>query len=780
MKKNIKDIVIPISIILFFSIIVFVYLFFLKKESYVVDNDNKNETQTHEQVNNTVPQVEEIVENKEVVVNDVVDLNINDKIDLNTVVETKNDKKVTYKSSNTKVAEVDNSGTIIAKSVGQTTITVDNEEEKKEYIINVTKEEIKLRSISLNYKSYNMNMNDEVVLKTTFVPTNAAEDVTFTSSNTNVATVDNTGKVKAIKPGKTTIYATTTSNIKAECIINVRLTETPIISITDGINNKKIDANLVSHVSETFESLKTNNVKINISGNAKYYIYSNKTSQSEAMKDIANATKKLISEPITFDYSNGGIKVFYIWLVDDNNVKSTHFARIAITEKPVKVSSVSLSKTSTTINVNSTEKIVATVLPNDASNKNIRWETANDKIATVDNNGNIKGLREGIVIIRAISEDGDKIANITVNVKSSLFNTPRFFTMAIGEEKTISTKVSNLTWRTSNSNIVRVNNGVVTAKGAGITNVTAVAPNGIEEYIRIQVFDTNALGCAYDGIYMVCNNKPNTPTKNKSAAVKESDENTLDYILKQLNYNKRYAAVEAAKYLAYYYDRQVPYNMGQTFYTVAPLKRLNIYDSANCWGCDKTSAELAANSKDPKHGIQCSGFVSWALLNANVDLGNGVDLTKTTKYTSPYINATYLAGRKTPYQWLIDNNKKNLSSYEGNNDKTKIVSPNNIKAISSITSWNSLYNLIQPGDLVGYGTDNADGIDTDKGHIGIFVDKYESGGKKYIVIAHSARWPKVSGPQLTRYSDLDKFKYNWYLEEDNQYANIVLMDEKYK
>lgn len=776
MKKNIKDIIIPISIILFFSIIVFVYLFFLKKESNIVENDNK----TYEQVNTSVDQVNESVENKEVVVNDVVDLNINDKMDIKTIVETKNDKKVTYKSSNTKVAEVDNSGTIIAKSVGQTTITVDNEEEKKEYVINVTKEEIKLRSISLNYKSYNMDINDEVILKTTFVPTNAVEDVIFTSSNTSVATVDNTGKVKAIKPGKATIYVTTTSEIKAECIINVRLTETPTISITDGTNNKNIGVNLVTHVSETFESKKSNSVKLNISGNAKYYIYSNKTSQSEAIKDLENATKKPISEPITFDYSNGGIKIFYIWLVDDNNIKSTHFTRITITEKPVSVSSISLNKTNTTINVNSTEKIVATISPSDANNKSIKWETANDRIATVDNNGNIKGLREGIVIIRAISEDGEKKASITVNVKSTLFNTPRFFTMAIGEEKTISTKVSNLAWRTSNSNIVRVNNGVVSAKGAGITNVTATAPNGVEEYIRIQVFDTNALGCAYDDIYMVCNKKTSNPTKNKSTSVKESDENTLDYILKQLNYNKRYAAVEAAKYLAYYYDRQIPYNMGQTFYDVSPLKRLYIYDNTRCWGCDKSSSELAKNSKDTKYGIQCSGFVSWALLNAGVDLGNGVDLTKTAKNPSPYINATYLAGKKTPYQWLIDNNKKNLSNYEGNNDKSKIVSSSNIKAISSISNWNSLYNLIQPGDLLGYGTDNADGIDTDKGHIGIIVDKYESGGKKYIVIAHSARWPKVSGPQLTRYSDFDKFKNNWYLNDTNQYANIVLMDEKYK
>lgn len=88
---------------------------------------------------------------------------------------------------------------------------------------------------------------------------------------------------------------------------------------------------------------------------------------------------------------------------------------------PIAVTSVSLNKTSTTIAKGSTETLTATVLPNNASNKNVTWESDDEDVATVED-GVVTGVAAGTATITAKSAaNPTKTATCEVTVTAPLY-----------------------------------------------------------------------------------------------------------------------------------------------------------------------------------------------------------------------------------------------------------------------------------------------------------------------------------------------------------------------
>lgn len=89
----------------------------------------------------------------------------------------------------------------------------------------------------------------------------------------------------------------------------------------------------------------------------------------------------------------------------------------------VPVTGIALNKQSDTIDVGIATKLVATVEPINATNKEVLWETDNPAIARVTN-GIVRGYGEGTTIIRATTKDQGKVAFSIITVKKPTIATP--------------------------------------------------------------------------------------------------------------------------------------------------------------------------------------------------------------------------------------------------------------------------------------------------------------------------------------------------------------------
>ncbi len=138
-------------------------------------------------------------------------------------------KSVTYRTSNGKVADISASGVVTSKSVGSCMISATSTD-GKQYTTAMVHVVSMLSGIKLDKSQLALDSvkNREQILAT-LIPKNEKElplvsEITWTSSNTTVATVDKEGVVKAVGSGRATITATTTDGgFQARCEVTSTL-----------------------------------------------------------------------------------------------------------------------------------------------------------------------------------------------------------------------------------------------------------------------------------------------------------------------------------------------------------------------------------------------------------------------------------------------------------------------------------------------------------------------------------------------------------------------------
>ena len=83
------------------------------------------------------------------------------------------------------------------------------------------------------------------------------------------------------------------------------------------------------------------------------------------------------------------------------------------------VISVSLNKSSITLTVSESEILVATVNPNNATDKTVNWTSSNTAVATVDASGNVTAVSAGTATITVTTTDGNMSATCAVTVEAA-------------------------------------------------------------------------------------------------------------------------------------------------------------------------------------------------------------------------------------------------------------------------------------------------------------------------------------------------------------------------
>jgi len=168
--------------------------------------------------------------------------------------------------------------------------------------------------------------------------------------------------------------------------------------------------------------------------------------------------------------------------------KTKKTIKLTVKAPTVKVSGVSLKNAS--VDVGKEVTLSASVTPSNATNKAVTWSSSNTKIATVNANGKVKGVKAGTAKITVTTNDGKKVASCNVTVKAPTVKVTgvslKNASVDVGKEVTLSASVapSNatnkaVTWSSSNTKIATVNaNGKVKGVKAGTAKITVTTNDG--------------------------------------------------------------------------------------------------------------------------------------------------------------------------------------------------------------------------------------------------------------------------------------------------------------
>lgn len=303
---------------------------------------------------------------------------------------------VIWSSSNASVASVSN-GTVTAVSAGSATITAKSDDGGKTATCNVTVNSkiVAVTGVSLDKTSLELTEGEEYTLVATVLPTNASnKQISWKSNDETVATVSD-GKVKAIKPGSTTITVTTSDGNKtASCSVKVNeriyhvesvSLDKPSLELTEGD-----EATLIATIKPDNASNKQITWK----------------SEDETIATISDGKVKAIkpgSTTITVTTSDGN---------------KTATCSIKVNEKIYHVESVTLDKASLELMEGGEYTLVATIAPSNATDKSLTWSSSDSSVAAVDQDGKVTALYKGSATISVSSHDGGKIATCTVTVNA--------------------------------------------------------------------------------------------------------------------------------------------------------------------------------------------------------------------------------------------------------------------------------------------------------------------------------------------------------------------------
>lgn len=321
-------------------------------------------------------------------------------------------------------------------------------------------DDVAVTGISLNKTTLNMLKGESEILVATIAPENATNtDVSWSSSNSGVATVSETGQVTAVAPGSTTITVRSADGLfTASCSVVVSVNSTSLTLKEATLTLKKGNNHTLEYTITPDDATE------------------NTLEWSSSDTNIATVNNKGVVTAV-----NGGSATI--------TVTNGRFSATCEVTVIVDVNSITLSQTSLDMEKGDTYTLTATIAPNDATDKTVTWSSTNDNVVKVDQNGKITALNGGSATIVATSSDGNVKAScdvkVTVSVKSISLNHSSL-TILRGQTTTLVATVNptdatnkDFSWSTSNEDIATVSeDGIVTAKKAGSVTITVTTKDG--------------------------------------------------------------------------------------------------------------------------------------------------------------------------------------------------------------------------------------------------------------------------------------------------------------
>lgn len=300
-------------------------------------------------------------------------------------------KNLIWESDNEEILAIDNEGKALALECGTVKITAYSSDKGCKSTMDVTVFE-HTAGITFDKEELELKVGAKTQISAKTLPLNLSDNrVTYASSDPNVATVDDEGNVEAKNKGNCTIIATSVDGgYIAECKVIVTQ---PVGTVELNKHNISLNVGEVKQLGATVLPTNADN---------KSLVWSSSN-----------------SEVVTVD-ENGEIEALqagnaYIKVVSVDNPSALDSCMVSVVQP---TTGITLSHVNYTFNaIGESVQLTATVSPENATNKNVKWASSNESICIV-NNGLVIGVGEGTAVIIATTEDGGHMATCVITVKN--------------------------------------------------------------------------------------------------------------------------------------------------------------------------------------------------------------------------------------------------------------------------------------------------------------------------------------------------------------------------
>ena len=393
---------------------------------------------------------------------------VGEKVQLTATVlpETATDKSVSWLAQSGAVS-VDENGLVTALAIGTARVSATNSAGQVAYV-DFTVVPTPVASITLSSTTVQLKATETAQLTATIAPADASDkSLTWTSSNTAVATVDANGNITAVAVGEADIkaIANDASGVSATCKVTVVPTPVESVSVTaSGSTTLKAG-----------QTVQLNSTVLPETASDKTVVW---TSSNTAVAIVNNA---------------GLVTAVAVGNASITATAGDKSSSVEIVVEKTLVESIEISANSNSIFVGETMDLTATILPATATEKNIEWTLSESGIVAIkesnNNTAKIEALTPGVVNIIATSRDGASssyMVEVLPNLATSISIDKKTAKLPVGESAQLTATVlpdnttnKQVVWISNNSDVATVSeNGLVQAVKPGSCEITVSTCDG--------------------------------------------------------------------------------------------------------------------------------------------------------------------------------------------------------------------------------------------------------------------------------------------------------------
>ena len=348
--------------------------------------------------------------------------------------------------------------------------------------------------ITLSRTSLSLNSGSTFMLQATVAPLTALnKGVAWSSSDENVATVDDNGWVTAVAGGTCDIICTAKDGggASATCAVTV-------IQLVTGLTLSQTSLSLTTGSSQTLTATAEPSNASNQS-----------VTWSSSDTDVATVSQSGLVTAV-------GVGSCTITATSADGSGKTATCAVIVTQL---VTNITLSQTSLSLTTGNSQTLTATAEPSNASDKSVTWSSSDTDVATVSQSGVVTAVGAGTCTITCTATDGGGASTTcevtVVQLVTSITLSDTALALELDGYKRLTATVlpdnasnKRVTWSSSDESVAEVTGtGGVAAVGLGTCTITCSATDGsgVSATCTVNVHEYVDLGLPSGTLWATCN-----------------------------------------------------------------------------------------------------------------------------------------------------------------------------------------------------------------------------------------------------------------------------------